>query len=100
LPIFTFDEYHFGISDTGSVAALARRYGLSGLAAGLALLFALFVWQNSASFLPPREEVEADILGKSAVSGFVNMLRRGVSHADLLPLCAKEWRRSLAHGPY
>jgi hypothetical protein len=99
-PNFTFDEDHFGISETGSVVALARKYGLSGLAAGLALLFALFIWQSSASFLPPREEVEAEVLGKSAVSGFVNLLRRGVARPDLLPLCAKEWRRSLAAGSY
>jgi hypothetical protein len=99
-PHFTFDEYHFGISETGSIVALARQYGLSGLAAGLALLFGLFVWQNSASFLPPREEVEAELLGKSAVSGFVNLLRRGVSRADLLALCVKQWRRSLALGSY
>jgi hypothetical protein len=90
---FTFDEYHFGISETGSVVALARKYGLDGLAAGLALLFALFVWQSSASFLPPREEAEAEVLGKSAVSGFVNLLRRGVARSELLPVCAKEWRR-------
>jgi hypothetical protein len=95
---FTFDEYHFGISETGSIVALARKYGLTGLAAGLALLFALFVWQSSASFLPSRGDVEAEFLGKSAVSGFVNLLRRGVSRADLLPLCAKQWRRSLALG--
>jgi len=100
VPNFTFDEYHFGISETGSVVALARKYGLSGLAAGLVLLFALFVWQSSASFLPPREEAEAQVLGKSAVSGFVNLLRRGVARPDLLPLCAKEWRRSLAPGSY
>jgi hypothetical protein len=92
---FTFDEYHFGISETGSIVALGRKYGLSGLAAGLALLFGLFVWQSSASFLPPREEVEPELLGKSAVSGFVNLLRRGISRADLLPLCAKQWRKSL-----
>ncbi len=92
-PHFTFDEHHFGISETGSVVALARKYGLDGLAAGLALLFSLFVWQSSASFLPPREEAEAEVLGKSAVSGFVNLLRRGVSRSELLPLCAKEWRR-------
>lgn len=97
-PQFTFDENHFGISQTGSIVALARKYGLSGLAVGSALLFGLFVWQSSASFLPPREEVEAEVLGKSAVSGFVNLLRRGVSRADLLPLCAKQWRRSLALG--
>jgi hypothetical protein len=97
---FTFDEYHFGVAETGSLAALGRKYGLHGLVAALLLLAALFVWQNSASFLPPRELVEAEVLGKSAVSGFVNLLRRGVSTADLLPLCVAEWRKSLAPGSF
>jgi hypothetical protein len=97
---FTFDEYHLGISETSSIAALARKYGLTGLAAGLALLFGLFVWQSSVSFLPPRDEIEEQVLGKSAASGFVNLLRRGVPRASLLALCAKEWRRSLALGPH
>jgi hypothetical protein len=97
---FTFDEYHFGVEETGSLAALARKYGLQGLAAGLLLLAALFVWQSSASFLPPREVEETEVLGKSAISGFVNLLRRGVRRADLLPLCAKEWRKSLALGSF
>jgi len=97
---FTFDEYHFGVAETGSLAALARKYGLQGLAAGLFLLAALFVWQSSASFLPQREVEEAEALGKSAVSGFVNLLRRGVPSAELLPLCAKEWRKSLALGSF
>jgi hypothetical protein len=96
---FTFDEYHFGIEQTGSVAALARQYGLNGALAALALLFALFVWRSSASFLPPRKVAETQVLGKSAVSGFVNLLRRGVGTAGLLPLCVKEWRRSITLGP-
>jgi len=97
---FTFDEYHFGIAETGSLAALARKYSLHGLVAALLLLAALFIWQSSASFLPPREVEEVEILGKSAVSGFVNLLRRGVPSADLLPLCEKEWRKSLAMGAF
>jgi hypothetical protein len=97
---FTFDEYHFGVEETGSLAALARKYGLQSLVAGLLLLAALFVWQSSASFLPPREVEEAEVLGKSAVSGFVNLLRRGVPSTELLPLCAKEWRKSLALGSF
>ena len=97
---FTFDEYHFGVEETGSLAALARKYGLQGLVAGLLVLAALFVWQSSASFLPPREVEEAEALGKSAVSGFVNLLRRGIPSTELLPLCAKEWRKSLALGSF
>src|SRR6185503_8188212 len=92
-PRFTFDEYHLGVAETGTLAALARKYGLQGLVAAVLLLAALFIWQSSASFLPPREVEEEEVLGKSAVSGFVNLLRRGVPTADLPTLCVKEWRR-------
>ena len=54
---FTFDEYHLGVSETGSVAALARKYGLTGLAAGLALLFGLFVWQSSVKLSSPTRSL-------------------------------------------
>lgn len=97
-PSFTFDEHHFGIEETGSVAALGRKYGLQGLAAGLLFLSILFVWKNSSSFLPGREPDDEIALGKSAASGFVNMLQRGVSTGDLASLCVQEWRRSIALG--
>jgi hypothetical protein len=91
---YTFDEFHFGIAETGSLAALARKYGLQGFAAALLLLAALFIWQSASSFLPPRDVAEGEVLGKSAVSGFVNLLRRGVPPDQLLALCEKEWRKS------
>jgi hypothetical protein len=95
---FVFDEYHFGVRETGSVAALGRKYGLHGLAAGLLLLAVLFLWKSSSSFLPPREFAEAAAEGRSAASGLVNMLRRGVAPAALPALCVAEWRKSLALG--
>ena len=49
----TFDETHFGIEETGSIAALSRRYRLQGLLLGLAITAALFVWKSAAGFPPP-----------------------------------------------
>ncbi|HEU5395732.1 MAG TPA: DUF4350 domain-containing protein, partial [Verrucomicrobiae bacterium] len=47
-----FDESHFGIVETSSVAMLVRKYRLHGLVAGLLLLAVLFLWKNSTSLVP------------------------------------------------
>jgi hypothetical protein len=41
-----FDEQHFGISESGSIVGLARRFRLTGMALGLALCAALFIWRR------------------------------------------------------
>jgi hypothetical protein len=99
-PRFTFDENHFGIEETGSIVALGRKYNLHGFAAGLLLLAILFIWANSSSFIPASDAVESDVLGRSAASGFVNMLRRGISPGSLMKACVEEWRKSLALGSH
>ena len=48
-----FDEQHFGIAESGSVVGLARRFRLGGMALGLALCAALFIWKNASGFPPP-----------------------------------------------
>ena len=48
-----FDERHFGIAETGSVMALARRFRLTGMALGLGLCAVLLLWRNAFGFPPP-----------------------------------------------
>ncbi|MST95172.1 MAG: DUF4350 domain-containing protein [Pedosphaera sp.] len=95
-PRVIFDETHLGIAEDPGIAALARKYRLHGLLAGLLLLGALFIWKNAAAFGPPRAaDTDGDhVLGKDSVSGFVNLLRRGIAPAALLPLCVEEWKKS------
>jgi hypothetical protein len=50
-----FDEHHLGITESGGIVTLARKYRLEGMAAALLLLLGLFIWKNSTSFLPPSE---------------------------------------------
>ena len=45
-----FDEAHLGVQESGSVIGLAKRFRLSGLALGFAILAALFIWRNTSSF--------------------------------------------------
>jgi len=91
-----FDEAHFGIVETEGVAVLLRKYRLHGLAAGLILLAGLFIWKNSASFVPPYEAARNQdyVAGKEAAAGFVNLLRRNVPERDVLKVCFTEWKNS------
>jgi hypothetical protein len=95
-----FDEAHLGLMDTSGVATLMRKYRLHGLAAGLMLLAALFIWKNSVSFVPPYsdEPEQGHVAGKDAAAGFVNLLRRNIAPHDVLRVCFDEWTKSLGHG--
>ncbi len=48
-----FDEEHLGLAESGSVVGMARQFRLMGLALGLALCAALFIWRNASGFPPP-----------------------------------------------
>ena len=92
-----FDESHFGLTESGSVGTLVRKYRLQGAVAMLAVLLALFIWKNSSSFLPPRRELAAGDAGpdaKEAAAGLANLLRRNIPVKDLFPACWREWERS------
>ena len=95
-----FDEAHFGIAESPGVAALMRKYHLEGLAAGLVLLAGLFIWKNAFSLVPPLADSNAErfIAGKDSASGFVNLLRRGISPRQLLSTCFEEWKKSATQG--
>lgn len=94
-----FDEEHLGVSEQPGIATLARKYRLHGAVAALAVIAALFVWKNTARFLPPREEAGGgDIVsGKESAEGFVNLLRRTIKPRDILGVCVEEWRKTAAH---
>ena len=91
-----FDERHFGIAESGTVVGLARRFRLMGMAIGLAICAALFIWKNSASFPPlgpegtpsPRSE---KLAGRTSISGLVTLLRRHIKPAGLAAACWNEW---------
>jgi hypothetical protein len=60
------------------------------------LLAGLFIWKNSMSFLPFPADAEArsPVAGKDAASGFVNLLRRNITPANLLTVCFAEWKKT------
>jgi hypothetical protein len=92
-----FDEAHFGIVESGSVVALARRFRLQGLAFSLAIIALLFIWKNASAFPPasnvPREE---KVLGRTSVAGLVTLLHRHIAPERLASACWQEWLKSHA----
>jgi hypothetical protein len=97
-----FDEYHFDITEKPGVAALARKYRLHGLLAGLVLLAGLFIWKNAVRFVPPyqddlsKERMDL-VAGKDTAAGVVNLLRRSISPREILTVCLAEWKKSFVH---
>ncbi len=91
-----FLESHHGLTEDIGVMALVRRFRLHGALAGLALLTALFVWQQSAPLIPAlraRRKNEEDIamMGHDMHSGFVSLLKRSVPAQTLAAACVDVW---------
>ena len=92
-----FDEESHGVRENPGVATLVRKYGLHGVAGGLLLIAALFVWQNASHLVPPpkSDDTDADLVrGREASEGLINLLRRSIEPATLLAICAGEWKKA------
>ncbi len=95
-----FDENHFGVTETGSVTTLMRKYQLEAAVAVLALAAALFLWRSASSFLPPRESRPAEaVAGRDAIDGMTALLLRGIPEKNLLNACFAEWSKSAMREP-
>ncbi len=89
-----FDETHFGIEESGSIAALAQRYRLQGLLLGLMLTAALFIWKSVAGYPPPPHvSATSAVTGEDSAAAFLNLLRRNIGRDDILSTCVEEWRK-------
>ncbi len=91
-----FEETHLGFEETGSIAGLTRRYRLQGLAAGLLLLTALFIWNRSVSFPPPssfESGRQSRMSGAGAHAVFASLIARHLSPQALIESCVAEWNR-------
>ena len=91
-----FDETHLGVQEQPGVATLARRYKLHGGVISLLALAALFLWKNSTSFIPRRNEssLTTPVTGRESAAGFINLLRRSIAPKDLLQTSLDEWHKS------
>jgi hypothetical protein len=87
-----FDEQHFGITQTGSVVGLVRRFRLTGMALGFAICAALFIWRNVTAFPPPEPATKkTGAAGRTSRSGLLTLLRRHIPASELATVCWNEW---------
>jgi hypothetical protein len=87
-----FDEQHLGIAESGSIVEMARRFRLTGLALGLAICAALFIWKNASSFPPPVSRRETGRLwGRTSHAGLLALLKRHIAPAELAAVCWRQW---------
>lgn len=87
-----FDEQHLGIAESGTVVGMARQFRLMGLAFGLALCAALFIWRNASPFPPaPAHGVRDGFSGRTSHSGLLTLLRRHIPAAEVAGVCWREW---------
>jgi len=90
-----FDENHFGVVETGSVAKLMHKYHLEGALTVLALVVALFLWRSASSLLPSRApQAEHAVSGRDSIEGMTALLRRGIAEQDLVRICYEEWEKT------
>lgn len=87
-----FDEAHLGVVARVGVAALARRYGLSGAFFMFLLLAGLFIWRRMALFVPPAESEAEVALSYHPAAGLEALMRRALTTGELAAACTAEWR--------
>jgi hypothetical protein len=96
-PELIFDESHLGLNAGSGITVALREFHLEGLFIGLLLLGALWVWQNSAYFVPPSTDPGTDseaVVGKTAREGILHLLERNIPASELPQVCLEEWRKS------
>jgi len=95
-----FDETHFGIFKHPGVLSLIKKYRLQWFIFAVAVIALLFVWKNSAYFVPPpkrnRSQAGRDFLSdRDSTQGLISLLRRNIPARQLLQICTREWERSI-----
>ncbi|HEY1336205.1 MAG TPA: DUF4350 domain-containing protein [Bryobacteraceae bacterium] len=90
--LIVFDEQHLGIAESGSIIGMARQFRLTGLALGLGLCAALFIWRNASGFPPPAAARAVDrFAGRTSHAGLLTLLKRHIAPGDLAAVCWREW---------
>lgn len=97
-----FDEAHLGVHEETGMMQLAKKHGLRGFMAVLALVALLFAWKSVSAFIPPYEtstQKEEVILGRGSEEGLISLLRRAVPPGKLFEKCVAEWRINFERTP-
>jgi hypothetical protein len=87
-----FDESHLGLTESGSVMALARRYRLEAFAVALAGCVGLFLWRSMSPFPPLAATSEpGEIAGRTSASGLLALIERNIPPSMLASTAWTLW---------
>ncbi|MGD8301653.1 MAG: DUF4350 domain-containing protein [Desulfobacterales bacterium] len=94
-----FDETHLGIRRQPGVLSLIKKYRFQWFIFAVAVLAILFVWKNSAYFVPPPrngyDRLHRHVYaGRDSTQGLISLLRRNIPKRQILQICAREWWRA------
>lgn len=78
-----FDESHLGVTESGSLVGLARRFRMEGFAMAAAAVFLLFVWRNGSPFPPLPRNAAAEVSGRTSAAGLATLIRHNLAESDL-----------------
>lgn len=98
--VVVFDETHFGVVEPQGITLLMKSYKLGPLALALAFLTGLFVWKHLSTLVPPRDELEEELvvrLDRAGQDAQTEFIRRRLSPDTLLTQCVSLWARSSGH---
>ncbi len=91
------DESLKGLVKQPGVAALTRQYRLHGVVAALLVIAMLFIWRQSAVFVPAVKSRQSShetppAAGRDTSQGLVHLARQHIGSDELLPLCYRTWK--------
>ena len=95
-----FDETHLGIFKHPGVLTLIKKYRFHWFIFTVAVLALLFIWKNSAYFVPPPKRSQAQpgrdfISNRDSTQGLISLLRRNIPARQILQVCTREWERTI-----
>jgi hypothetical protein len=95
-----FDETHFGIYKHPGVINLIRKYRFHWFILAVVVLALLFIWKNSAYFVPPPKREDAgfrsDVISENdSTQGLISLLRRYIPTRRVLNVCIREWEQTV-----
>lgn len=95
-----FDETHFGIFKHRGVLSLIKKHRFHWFIFTAAALALLFIWKSSVYFVPPQKRSPVQpggdyISDRDSTQGLISLLRRNIPARQILPVCIREWERTI-----